>query len=147
MIINNLLYRVGDLIKRNRAAVIKWLLIFAAVIVGALLIYYGVEKLHAWRFAKRVEALDIQYKKAEDTIKAAEELINSLKTEIAAKDALLEELDKQGRAAQKVVERTRTEYVYLKGEYEKTRDNPVPVTGATCSDLRAELADLGIVRR
>lgn len=143
MIISNFLYRVGQYAKENRARLINWLLILAAVIVGALLIYYGVERFHAWRFEKRVEALDKRYEKAEAEAKAAEALINALKTELRAKDALLEELDKQAAAAQKVVERTRTVYVSLKDEYEKTRDNPdVPVDISNCGAC-AELARAG----
>lgn len=146
MILNNFLFRVRQWARENRASLIKWLLILLAVIVGALLIYYGVERFHAWRFEKKVEALDKRYQQKDAEIKAAEAVINALKTEIAAKDALLEELDRQAGAAQKVVERTRTEYVYLKGEYEKTRDNPLPAAPVSCADLRAELAALGLVR-
>lgn len=143
MILNNFLYRVGQYAKENRARLIKWALILAAVIVGALLIYYGVERFHARRFEKRVEALDKRYEKAEAEAKAAEALINALKVELRAKDALLEELDKQAAAAQKVVERTRTVYVSLKDEYEKTRDNPLPAADVSCDDVCAKLAALG----
>ena len=143
MIMNNFLYRVRDWIGQNRVRLIKYLLIIAAVIASALLIYYAFERYNAWRYEKNVQALDRRFRDAEDKAKAAEALINALKVEIGAKDALIAELDKQAAASQRVVERTRTEYVFLKGVYEKTRDNPdVPVDISDCNAC-AELARAG----
>lgn len=143
ILLSNFLRRLGDFLHQNRARVIKWLLILAAVLIGAWLIYYGVERFHAWRYEKAVEAKDREFRAAEAKINAAEAVINALKVEIAAKDALIEELDKQANAAQKVVEKTRTVYVSLKDEYEKTRDNPnVPADISNCGAC-AELARAG----
>lgn len=146
LFISNFLRRVADFARQNRARLIKLLLIVALAFAAAGLIYYGVEKWHGWKYEKAVQALDRRINEEEIKIKAAEQLINALKTEIAAKDALIVELDKAYEFARSAHGKTRTEYVYLRGEYEKTRDNPDVPASVSCADLRAELAELGIVR-
>lgn len=143
MILNNFLFRVGQWARQNRTRLVRLILIVAAALILAGLIYYSVERFHAWRYEKAVEAKDKEFRAAETKINAAEAVITALKVEIAAKDALIEELDKQANAAQRVVEKTRTVYVSLKDEYEKTRDNPnVPADISNCGAC-AELARAG----
>lgn len=143
LIISNFARRVADYAKQNRARLIKWLVILAACLLGALLIYYGVEEFHAWRFAKKVEAIDKRIGERESEIKAAEAVIYALKTEIAAKDALLEELDNQASAAKVVYVKSKAEVVYLKEKYEDTRTAPDIPACVSYADACAELARLG----
>lgn len=143
MIFANFLRRLGDFLSRNRAAVINWLLIVAAVVIAFFVIRYGIERIQQWSFERGVEAKDKEYRAAEAKVNAAEAVITALKVEMAAKDALLEELDKQYAVAKAAHGKTRTVYVSLKEQYEKTRDNPVLPACVSYADACKELAAAG----
>lgn len=147
LILSNFARRVADYAKQNRARLIKALLILVAALFLGYLLYYGIEKWYAWRFEKRVEAIDKRIGEKDAEIKAAEAFINALKTEIAAKDALLEELEKQAVDANNALRDARGRVVTLKENYETIRYLPLPSTPVSCADACRDLAAVGYACR
>lgn len=141
--LSDFLYRVADYFHRNRARLIKWLLIAAAALLAVSLIHYGVEKWQRAKYEKRVNALERQFQKADAEAKAAEAKAHALADEIAVKETELRDLEARAASAEKAVRKTRTVYIPLKETYEKARNNPVVAADTTCADACAELARLG----
>ena len=139
--LSDFLTHLKDYIHNNRARLAKIIFIIALIIGAALLIYGIVDNIQRARYEKKINELDQQFKDVEAKAQAHEQVANALKTAIAVRDVEIEHLTAQGKAADRVLVKTRTEYVTLKENYDETRN--VPVVPMSCTDLCAELAALG----
>ena len=141
--IKNFGRRVADWLSQNRARLTKWLIIAGALVLVYGLICLGVERLARARYEKRVQALDRQFRDADQKAKDAEARADIINRTIEAKQTELQFVQARADAAEKTLRETRTVIIPLKKHYEDIRNTPMPVTPVSCADACAELAAIG----
>ena len=140
--LSDFLTHLKDWITQNKVRLVKWLFYIALAIGAALLIYGIVDEAQKAKYEKKISELDQQFKNVEAKAQAHEQAAEALKTAIAVRDVEIEHLTAQGKAADRVLVKTRTEYVTLKENYDETRNAPI-LDPVSCSDVCASLAALG----
>lgn len=141
--LSNFFRRVGDWIGQNRARVIKWLVILAACLVVAGLIYHGVERWHKWRYEKAVQALEKQFQDADARAKAAEARANLIAEKIEAKEAEIRTLEAYAEKADAALLNARRNVAPLKVIYETIRTAPDLPACVSYADACKELSAAG----
>jgi hypothetical protein len=140
--ITNFLRRLGDFLHRNRAGVIKWVIILAAVLIGAWLIIYAIERLQTWSYDRGAAAKNLEIKALEDKAKEAEGRADVLRRALEIRYAYQHELEKRAEVAEAKLRDTKARVVTLKEAYETIRY--VPVAGpVSCESACSELAAIG----
>lgn len=140
--LRNFLYRAGEYLHRNRARLIKWLLIAAAATLIIALIYYGVERWQRGKHEKRIDILEQQFRDAETKAQAAETRAAAAALAIEAKYAELRNLETRANAAEAALWKTRRAVAPLKENYDQARTAPMPTAPVSCADACAELERL-----
>jgi uncharacterized protein HemX len=141
--ISNFGRRIADLIKQNRARLIKLALIVAAILAATIALYLSIEKIQSWRYEKRVQALEKQYQAADARAKELEAQAEATRQAIDSKQAEVQFLEARAQDAEKKLQQVRTIVLPLKETYEQARNTPVAAADTSCADVCAELARLG----
>jgi uncharacterized protein HemX len=144
MMWSNFLFRVRQWAWENRARLIRFALILAAILLAVLLIFAAVEKIQSWQYEKRVQALEKQRRDAEDRAAAAEARKAELEKEMAAETARGEELKKQAKTLDAALKAAQGKTKILKETYETVRYVPIdPATPVSVESACRELAAIG----
>jgi hypothetical protein len=143
MMLSNFLFRVAQYARENRARIVKALVIAAAVIVAVLLIVAGVERWKQWRYEKRVQALEQQFRDADAKAKDAQQRADAKQREIDAKQSELQFWEARAQAADNALRNAKQKVVTLKETYETIRYTPMPGDPVSCADACSKLAAIG----
>jgi flagellar biosynthesis/type III secretory pathway M-ring protein FliF/YscJ len=143
MMLSNFLFRVRQYLGDNRARFIKWAIILAAAVLAIILIYGLVESVIKARYERRVQAYELELRDARERAKEAEARKAVIEAAIETKNAEIDKLEEMAALADKRLAQTRTIYLPLKEKYEEIRNTPVPDTPVSCTDVCAQLAELG----
>lgn len=140
MIFMNFIRNAARHFSENRASLIRALLITAAAIAVVLLISAGVQRWHE----KRFQALEKQFRDADDRAKQAEARAANLEYEIEARKAELADLQAKADAADAALKTARQKTITLKEAYETIRYVDVPAgTPVSVESACRELSGLG----
>ena len=108
--LKNFVYRVGDFLIEYRDRIIKWALILAGALLGALMIYGIAESIERSRSDKRINELEQEYRDAEGRAKDFQAQADVMKAALDLKYAEISKLKEQAAAAEAAVARTRRDH-------------------------------------
>ena len=142
LFIGNFLQHFGDWLGRNRRQLVRALVIASGAVLLVVALCYGVERWQAWKYERRVNALEKLRHDADAKAKAAESRADALKVEMGVREAELRNFEAQAQTLDAALKTARGRTITLKEAYETIRYVDVPAdvlvsVADACRDLAA----------